>query len=298
MQHWNLNVQHQIGRNSVIEPRYVGSKGTKLLSVRDINQPGPNAAAFNPRPVPFFEDVNLMESRANSNFHSLQGRFQQRLRRGLSALVSYTWAKSIDDASSFFASAGDPNYPQDSRNVRPERGRSNFDVRHRMTASYSYDLPFGKLRGGWQTFGIVSLQTGRLFTVALLPEFDNSGTGRSILGFGANDRPNYLRNARLDNPTPERWFDTTAFAPSARGTFGNGGRNVLDGPGSATVNFSIVKNLPLRESLNMQFRFETFNLFNRVNLDLPDIFVGSPTFGRISTAQSPRHLQLGLKFLF
>jgi hypothetical protein len=300
MQHWNLNIQQQAGRNRILEAGYVGSKGTKLLSARDINQPGPSAAAFNPRPVPFYDDVNILESRASSNYHSLQGRFQQRLSQGLSALLSYTWAKSIDDSSSFFASAGDPNFPQDSRNVRAERGRSNFDVRHRFTASYSYDLPFGrgKLLGGWQTYGIVSLQTGRPFTVSLLSELDNSGTGRSVLGFGANDRPHYLRDGALDNPTPERWFDTTAFVTPERGTFGNAGRNILSGPGAASVNFSIVKHLALRERLNAQLRLETFNLFNRVNLDLPDIFVQSPTFGRISTAQSPRHVQLGLKFLF
>jgi hypothetical protein len=230
----------------------------------------------------------------------LQTRFQQRFSAGLSALVSYTWAKSIDDASGFFASAGDPNYPQDSRNVRAERARSNFDVRQRLTASYSYDLPLGqgKLLGGWQTFGIVSLQTGRPFTVSLLSEFDNSGTGRSTLGFGANDRPHYLRNARLDAPSPERWFDTTAFEIPARGNFGNAGRNVLDGPGLATVNFSIVKNMNISEALAAQIRFETFNLFDRANFDLPDNFVGSPAFGRISSAQNPRHIQFGLKFLF
>jgi hypothetical protein len=300
MQHWNLNVQQQVGRSRVIEAGYVGSKGTKLYSARDINQPGPSAAPFNPRPVLLFEDVNLMESRASSNYHALQARFQQRLSGGLSALVSYTWAKSIDDASGFFASTGDPNFPQDSRNVRAERARSNFDVRHRLTASYSYDLPFGrgKLLGGWQTFGILSLATGRPFTVSLLPELDNSGTGRSTLGFGANDRPHYLRPAGLDSPTVERWFDTTAFAAPQRGSFGNAGRNILNGPGSATLNFSVVKNLPLRESATMQVRFESFNLFNRANFDLPDLFVGSPTFGRIASAQSPRHVQFGLKLLF
>jgi hypothetical protein len=300
MQHWNVNVQRQLGGNRILEVGYVGSKGTKLFSARDINQAAPSAAAFNPRPVPFFEDVNVMESRASSNYHSLQTRFQQRLSAGMSALVSYTWSKSIDDASGFFASTGDPNFPQDSRNVRAERARSNFDVAHRLTASYSYDLPFGqgKLLGGWQTFGIVSLQTGRPFTVSLLSELDNSGTGRSTLGFGANDRPDYLRDARLESPTSDRWFDTTAFRVPARGTFGNAGRNILDGPGSATVNFSIVKNLALSESTSMQFRVEAFNLFNRTNFNLPDIFVDSPSFGRISSAGSPRHVQLGLKFLF
>lgn len=300
MQHWNFNIQRQLGKRRVLETGYVGSKGTRLLTARDINQPRPSAPQPNPRPAPAFDDINLLESRSNSSYNSLQARFQQRLESGLSLLASYTWSKSLDDASSFFSSAGDPNFPQDSYNVRAERGRSNFDVRHRLTASYSYDLPLGKgrLRGGWQTFGILTFQSGRPFTVALLPEMDNSNTGRSILGFGANDRPNLAGNPRLSRHGPEQWFNTAAFVMPPRGTFGNAGRNILGGPSYHTVNVSLLKNTPLSESLTLQFRAEAFNLLNRVNFDLPDIFLGSPTFGRILSAQSPRQIQFGLKLVF
>ena len=244
--------------------------------------------------------MNIIESRALSNYHALQTRFQQRFARGLSALVAYTYGKSIDDASGFFNSAGDPNFPQDSRNVSLERGRSAFDVRQRLSVAYTYDLPFGKGRwlGGWQTNGIWTFQTGRPFTVALLSQLDNSGTGRSSLGFGANDRPHYLRDAALANGALERWFDVTAFAMPPRGTFGNAGRNVLDGPGMQAVNASLLKNFVVTEAATLQFRAEAFNLFNHVNLDLPDNFLGSPTFGRISSAQAPRHIQFGLKLIF
>jgi hypothetical protein len=315
MQHWNLNVQHELGRNAVLEVAYVGSKGTKLLTARDINQPQPSVLPpglpFVPRPNPRFDDIDLLESRANSNYHSLQARFQQRLSRGLTALVSYTWAKSIDDASNFFSSAGDPNFPQNSYNLRAERGRSNFDVQHRLSASYSYDLPFGKgqrfltdagwissVLSGWQSFGIVTLQSGRPFTAALLSDIDNSGTGRSILGFGANDRPNVVGLPELDQRSPELWFNTSAFAFPAPGTFGNVGRNTLDGPGYQNVNVSLLKNTKVSERLNLQLRAEFFNLFNHPNFDLPDNFLGSPTFGRISSARDPRHIQFGVKLLF
>jgi hypothetical protein len=177
--------------------------------------------------------------------------------------------------------------------------------------SYSYLLPFGegrqylandgwvtKVLTGWETFGIVTLQTGRPFTVALLSEIDNSGTGRSILGFGANDRPNVVGNPELSNPTPDRWFNTAAFAFPAPGTFGNAGRNILDGPGYQNVNASLVKNTHLTEQVNLQFRAEFFNLFNHPNFNLPDNFLGSPTFGVISSAREPRHIQFGLKLLF
>jgi hypothetical protein len=264
-----------------------------------------------PRPNPRFDDIDLLESRANSNYNALQARFEQRLSHGFSGLISYTWSKSIDDASNFFTSAGDPNFPQNSYNVRAERGRSNFDVRQRLSVSYSYLLPFGKgrafltnsglattLLSGWETFGIITLQTGRPFTVALLSEIDNSGTGRSILGFGANDRPNVVGDPNISNPSPSRWFNTSAFAFPPPGTFGNAGRNILDGPGYQNVNASLVKNTALTEGVTLQFRTEFFNLFNHPNFNLPDNFLGSPTFGVISSARDPRHIQFGLKLLF
>jgi len=310
MQHWNFNIERQIFSGSVLEVAYVGSKGTKLLTARDINQPQPGIVPPGlpvvPRPDPRFDDIDLLESRANSNYNALQVRYQQRLTRGFSALASYTWAKSIDDASNFFTSAGDPNFPQNSYNVAAERGLSNFDVRHRLSLSYSYALPFKKpgdglaasLVNGWETFGIVTLQSGRPFTVALLSEIDNSGTGRSILGFGANDRPDVIGNGERQNPTTDQWFNTAAFAFPAPGTFGNAGRNILEGPGFQNVNMSILKNTRFNERINLQFRAEAFNLFNHPNFNLPDNFLGSPTFGRITSARDPRHIQFGLKLLF
>lgn len=312
MQHWNFNIQQELGHSRVLEVAYVGSKGTKLVSARDFNQPlQPSAAPFNPRPDQLFADINILESRASSNYNSLQVKFQQRLSNGLQLLSSYTWSKSIDDASNFFTSAGDPNFPQDSYNVRGERARSNFDVRQRLSVSYSYDLPFGKgqryisdsgwmtsFLTGWQTFGIVTLQTGRPFTVALSTDFDNSGTGFSSLGFGANDRPNLVGDPRLSTRTPGQWFNTAAFSLPPFGNFGSAGRNILDGPGYQNVNASLVKNTALKERVSLQLRAEFFNLFNRPNFNLPDNFFGSPTFGQILSAQSPRHIQFGAKLLF
>ena len=299
-QHWNVNLQQGIGRDRIFEVAYAGSKGTKLLGARDINQPLPSPQPVNPRPVQQFADINILESRGNSSYQSLQARFQQSFYCGVTALASYTWSKSIDDASGFFSSAGDANFPQNSRNTRAERALSNFDLRHRLSLSYSYDLPFGKGRvlGGWQTFGIWTFQTGRPFTVALLPNADNSNTGQSILGFGANDRPNVLRAAALSKPAPARWFDTTAFALPPFGSFGNAGRNILSGPAYQSMNVSLVKNGRIGEHANLQFRVEAFNLLNRANFDLPDIFFGSPTFGAIQSAQSPRRVQFGAKILF
>ncbi len=301
VQQWNFNIERSLGGTRMFEIGYVGSKGTGLIGARDINQPAPAPVQINPRPVPEFADIDYLESNRNSVYHSLQARFVERLDFGLSLLASYTFAKSIDNGSSFFSSAGDPNFPQDSYNLRAERGLSNFDVRHRFVASYCYDLPFrssSRWLKGWQTYGILQFQTGQPFTVALLPGNDNSNTGIDSLGFGANDRPNVVGNPHLSNPSATAWFNTAAFAIPPYGSFGNSGRNTLEGPGTQTVDLSLVKNTVLRESANLQFRVEAFNILNHTNFGLPDNFIGSPTFGQILSAGSPRRLQLGLKLLF
>ncbi len=301
MQNWSLNLQRQLGTGRILEVGYVGTKGTKLHSGRDINQAGASANPQNLRPNPFYGDITAIESRSNSSYQSLQARFEQRVSRGFSLLGSYALAKSIDDASNFFSTAADPNFPMDSNNWRLERARSSFDVRHRLSLAYVYDLPFGRGNrwlGGWQTNGIWTFQTGRPFGVALLSDLDRSNTGRTSFGFGANDRPNRLANGTLSNPSPERWFDTSAFVLQPFGTFGSSGRNILNGPGLASLDVSVIKNTPLSDRVNLQFRAEAFNVANRANFDLPDAVFGSGTYGRILSAQPPRHLQLGIKLFF
>ena len=301
IQQWNFGIQRQVGKSRVAEIDYVGSKGTRLIDSRDINQGLPSTNPNNLRPNPYFSDVDVIESNANSIYHSLQARFEQRLSKGLSALASYTYSKSLDDASGFFTTTGDPNFPQNSYDLSAERGRSDFDIRQRLTISYAYDLPIAtghRWLGGWQSFGVLTFQTGQPFTVALLSDNDNSNTGFSNLGYGANNRPNVVGNPHLSNPGAQEWFNTNAFAVAPYGTFGNAGRNILDGPGLATIDFSVVKNTRVSEKLNIQFRAEFFNLLNHTNFNLPDNFVGSPTFGQVTSAQDPRRLQLALKFLF
>jgi hypothetical protein len=301
IQQWNLGVQRQIGRQRVLEIAYVGSKGTDLIDSRNIDQPQPSVNQENPGPNPNFSEIDIIESAANSTYNSLQARLQQRLWQGLSLLASYTYAKSIDDASGFFNTTGDPNFPQNSYDLSAERGRSDFDVRQRFTLSYAYDLPFLKRHrwvGGWQSFGVLTVQTGQPFTVALLPDDDNSNTGISQLGFGANDRPNVAGNPALVSSTPQEWFNTAAFVTPPYGSFGNAGRNILSGPGLQAVNVSIVKNTAIRERLNAQFRAEFFNALNHTNFNLPDNFLGSPTFGQVVSAQDPRRIQFALKLVF
>jgi hypothetical protein len=306
LQHWSVGVQRQLGATRSIEAAYVGSRGTALITGRDLNQPRPSPLSPNLRPNPLFGDITVIESAGRSEYHSLQVTFEQRSARGLSMLMSYTLGKSEDDASGFFTSAGDPNYPQDSLNRAAEWGPSAFDVRHRFSLGFAWDVPYEEARDGalgallsnWQLSGVVTLQTGRPFTVAMLPEIDISNTGRANLGFGNNDRPNVVGDPSLSDPTSQRWFNTDAFSFPQFGTFGNSGRNTVEGPGYQNVNAALMKRVPLGSGANLQLRLEAFNLFNHTNLNQPDNFLGSPTFGQILSAQSPRRIQLGAKVLF
>jgi hypothetical protein len=217
----------------------------------------------------------------------------------------------MDDASGFFTSAGDPNFPQNSLDPAAEWGRSAFDIRHRFSASLTWPVPLGegqpmlaangwitKLVSNWELLAVATLQSGRPFTVSLLPDIDNSNTGRSNLGFGNNDRPNVSGDPSLSNPSANAWFNTAAFSMPAYGTFGNVKRNGLDGPGYRNLNFAAVRTIRFGTTGALQLRLEVFNLTSRANFDLPDAFYGSPTFGQILSAQSPRRVQFGVRALF
>ena len=306
---WNVGVQRELDRGRTVEVAYVGSRGRNLIRGRDINQAAPSQTPVNLRPNPFFADIISVESQARSSYGAIQVQFNERMANG-SVLAAYTLAESKDDASGFFRSTGDPNFPQDSNDPGSEFGRSGFDVRHRFTMSFAYDLPFGPEQplatqgwaaavfGNWQAAGIVTLQSGRPFTVALLSELDNSNTGRAALGFGFNDRPNVVGNPDTENRSADGWFDTEAFARPPFGSFGDAGRNILEGPGFANVNLALVKHAAIVGGARLQLRIEAFNLFNRVNLGLPDSFLGSPTFGQILSAGDARRMQLGVRLLF
>ena len=311
-QQWNFTTQFELHREVVIEAGYQGTKGVKLIGARDINQAAPSPQMPNLRPVPFFQDINQTESSFSSVYHSLRWQLQCRLRGGLTGLFSYTWSKSIDNASNYFPSAVDANYPQNSNNVAAERALSNFDLRQRFSGSFVYELPFGEgrrfgrnldgfaraLASGWQMNSVITLQTGQPFTVALPTEFDNSNTGFTILGFGAGDRPNVVGDARLADPDPQMWFNTAAFALPPFGTFGNAGRNVLAGPSLRNMNLSLLKDTKLGDKATLQFRAEMFNVFNTPNFEQPSIFLGTPGFGRVLSARDGREIQFGLKLLF
>ncbi|MFN7923902.1 MAG: TonB-dependent receptor [Bryobacteraceae bacterium] len=291
MQNWNFTVERQVSRSATLTLAYAGSKGTHLIRSRDLNQPAPAAGVLAlRRPNPAFGGVFFSESGGNSNFHSLQANLNRRLTRGWSLIASYTWSKSIDDTSAFLGTKPDKNFPQDSRNFRAERAQSSFDLRHRLAAASVWQWKGVEFRT------ILAAQTGQPFTPLL--RFDNSNTGNSGSIFG-NDRPDLLRNPRLSTRTPERWFDTAAFAIPRQFTFGSAGRNIVAGPGLVNLDAGVARTFRVHERWRLTLEAQAFNLSNTAHFDLPERYADEPsTFGRIFSAKSPRQVQLGLRIGF
>jgi hypothetical protein len=227
--------------------------------------------------------------------------------------IDYTFAKSIDGGSAIFGTGanGTTIFPQNTYDPQAERGLSDFDIRHRFVANLIYDLPkvtrFGQgaanlLLNGWAMTGIVTAQSGQPLTVL-------TGVNESSSGLGT-DRPDLVGDPNSGPRTVEEWFNTLAFALNAPLTFGNAGRNIVNGPGYVDVDYSLIKNTHFERGMNLQFRAEMFNIFNHPNFGLPNNTLTSPSFGSLfetaDVAQNnvglgsggPRLIQFGLKFLF
>lgn len=259
-QNWNLNVQQRFAQNASVEVGYVGSKGTKLVRLTDLNEFFTN---------PNYNTIDELFPGASSIYHSLQTIVRLQNSHRFSGFASYIWSHAIDDASDGIDFVPGAAFPQDPSNLKAERGNALFDTRHRFTAALNYDLPaihgIGKFGSGWQLNTIISVQSGRPIPIA--NSFDNSGH------FYFNQRPNVVPGV---NPILPHWTPATgylnplAFSQPADGTFGNLGRNAIFGPGYTNVDFSITKNTQIWERLNLQLRAEFFNIFNHPNFALPN----------------------------
>jgi Carboxypeptidase regulatory-like domain len=320
---YSVGVQYELMPDLMLDVAYVGNKGRQLPGFRNLNQ---RAVIENPdgsqsagaRPYPAFGDIQWMENRVSSDYNSLQVGLEKRLSRGLTALVSYTWGKALTDAPDHISTSGGGagidtgtfREPQDSYNLKADRGPAEFDIEHRFVTSYVWELPFGRgrrfgndwntatdfLLGGWQLSGIHVIQSGLALTATL--------GGSSVLNLGGERRarPNLVGNPELPSSqrTIQRWFNTDAFAAfsPAPQAFGNAGVGIMRGPAYANFDFTIGKDFRVDEVRRFQFRAEIFNAFNRVNYGPPNIQRESSGFGQILNAGNARIVQFGLKFYF
>ncbi|HXM19827.1 MAG TPA: carboxypeptidase regulatory-like domain-containing protein [Terriglobales bacterium] len=264
-QNWNLNVQQKLAQNASFEARYVGSKGTKLVRLTDLNEPDANGnRTINPN----YSAIDELTPSSSSTYHALQAIARIQNAHHISGFAAYVWSKSIDDASDGIDFVPGAAFPQDPGNLGAERGPSLFDTRHRFTSAINYELPswnaLGRFGSGWQLNTIISVQSGRPIPIA--NSTDTSGR------FYFNQRPNLVPGV---NPILSHWTPSTgylnplAFVQPAFGTFGDLDRDSIYGPGFSNADFSITKNTRLTERLNVQLRAEFFNIFNHPNFALP-----------------------------
>lgn len=300
LQQWTLSIQHTMPWRIFTEIAYIGSKGTHLSKRVDANlarlqKPGENLSVDARRPLPQYSFILSDQAIANSWYHGLQLTARKEFSHGFSFLSGYTWSKSLDNDS--YDGKGSRNYrPQDM-----DKGRSIFDMKHRWTTSFNYQIPFGQnakgvakqLIGGWELAGILTLASGLPFQARTGADFSNTGS------FWL-PRPNRICNGNLPSSqrTPERWFDTSCFVNPPLNTYGNGGVGYLDTDGQRNVDLAIMKNFPFAESRRVEFRTEFFNAFNNPTFGRPGARVGTSGFGVVTTSLPGRIIQFGLKVVW
>jgi hypothetical protein len=357
-QHFNLSTEYQLAQNTALQLAYVGTRGVRLFRQLAINQarvastthPITNAVTGEVITVntndnaplraplqgvagPAFFALN--QTTGQSTYHSLQATLTRRLSHGLEFQASYTFSKSIDDASGTGGGAGtdgslDTSSGLDTGNVlgnqqagRANRGLSDFDRTHRLVANYVWDLPQPAWAGNsaaarallrnWQVSGVVIVMSG-------LPVDIFDPAGGSLYG-SAGARPNWApgatRQTATSNVPPGYYFnpfafalaavppgqpipsahDPTAIAPAGGSDLGNVGRNVLRGPRQSNVDFSVLKRVRLTEVTNLEFRADFFNLLNHASRSNPisDISVATE-FDATGQIQRPGDFGRSLSF--
>ena len=348
MQHWSLDVQRLFGDKTMASVGYFGSKGTHLIGVYELNEIPPGKALTSQcatgtntlqtpgvvtvpcqvagtyfggsaggvssnildqiRPYRGYRSITMLTPQFNSNYHSLQAMLQRRFGVASQVNVAYTWSKNLTDNITDRSDA-----PENSYNIRLDRGKAALDRRHIFTANYIYDLPWfnkrhdfvGNVLGGWEISGIVSLQTGLWYTVTT--NFDASGLG-NVPALVAGNRANVICDPNANAPhTFAQWFNTACFektptAPPVANVVGNGGRGIIEGPPTQRFDLSVFKNIRFGEKVKLQLRGEAFNVFNHTNFRnlsaTSKIAVTSATFGQINAVRDPRTIQLGAKLSF
>jgi hypothetical protein len=302
----------------VAEVAFVRNDGYDLLQFEEMNQPiyvagqttATNKDLF--RPYRGFSSVLRSTNWGHSDYKGLEMSLQRRFSKGLGFGVAYTLSESNDLMSGFHSGATSTLYllkPQDSNNPEAEYANSDFDARHRFTASQIWELPFGPNRrwlskgalghvvGGWTLTSLWTFQTGFPYNV-----FDGADPCLRAGGYTASCRPNLIGDPDTGPKTAAQWFNTAAYQRTPIGQFGSAPRNSFRGPGLANTDVALIKRVLLdavRNGMNLELRVETFNLFNRVNFGVPNLNIASGTFGRIgSTATDAREFQLAVKLNF
>jgi hypothetical protein len=272
----------------VLRVDYVGAVARNLYRIRDINQPPPGDPASENLRRPFFSQfpqfrsINQLSATARSNFNALETSVRRRSNHGLTFEATYTFSKSIDEASTA------DQLPQDSHNLPADRALSNLDQRHRFVLVATYEFPKSKVKAfnGWEVSGIYRAASGMPLNAQI--SSDNSGTGTF------SDRPNQInRDGRV--------FASEAFQIPVRGSFGNAGRNTLVGRHLSNGDVAIIKKTYFGNDRAFELRADVFDILNHPNFAAPKTVIDEPSFGQVNATRvgfGHRRIQVGIKLLF
>lgn len=319
---WTLGIQRQLTSDSLLDVAYVGTHEIHELGALDLNQPIegeyaqmgiiPNnlvTTANTPylnriRPYLGFESFSVAPNSYNwdgfqTNYNGLQSSFQWRMKHNSILNVNYTFAKALSNTAVNAA-------PQYTYNIPANYGLTALNRKHVLNANLVYSLPFfanargveGGILGGWQTSAIVSYGSGQPFS-ANTTGVDPGGVG--LLGSTAKALPDQISNPNSNAPhSALKWFNTAAFTPVPAGQYrvGNASVNNIIGPGYATWDISLFKNVHLWEQGTLQLRAESFNAFNRTNFTTVANVLENSNFGQVTDTAQPRVLQLAGKITF
>lgn len=297
---WSVDVQRELWPGAAMDLQYVGSRTVNLdfSFFNNTPLPGPGAVQAR-RPNPNFGSIRTIANDLSSTYHGVSVIFRKRLSAGLQATAHYTWSRTRD--------MGDNSNADQTPGVNPYTHREDnygpavWDIPHRFVANYVYELPFFRnaqrpllqsLLGGWQISGITFVESGRPITVTIAGDVANTGIGAQRPDLVGTPSANCGRNTLVN------CIEASAFAQPAPFTYGNAPRNLLRGPGRVVTDLSLAKSFRIGQQARVQVRGDFFNVFNTVNVNNPASVFGTATFGRITSAQSMRRTQLGLRFTF
>ena len=324
---WHMTIQRELLPSTTLSVAYVGTRGVHLDDLVDINAGSPGTTNLTAaRPYPFFAQILQLQTNEISSYNGLQITAERRA-RDFSFLASYTYSHALDENTNSPGTNNATGNAMNPYNLRAEYGDSDLNIPNRFVASANYQLPFKsstRLKTaveGWQLNAILQYFDGLPFSVTSANGVGDGLTPRAELvpGYGNGALPTDKRNLH-------EWFNTSAFVsipltgPLANGQWGNSGRNILQGPGTKNIDFSVFKNFQVAESKTLQIRGEFFNLLNTPQFNNPSAVAPTPAatsttlvpnittgsaYGTISSAGSPttfqrisREIQLAAKFTF
>jgi hypothetical protein len=296
---WSFDFQRELTGSTGLQVQYIGSHTDHLDRgfMNNTPQPGPGAIASR-QPNQLWGVLRTIQNDLVSDYHAVSFILRQNVAHGLQGVVHYTWSGTWDMASHSNSTAGRGMDPYD---IQREYARASIDVPHRFVASYIYNLPFFEksdrrilrtVLAGWQISGITTIESGTPINVTIAGDRANTGTSLQ--------RPDMIGTptANCGKQNLINCISSDAFAMPALYTYGNSPRNQVRGPGSISTDLSLTKDFRLKGRARLQLRAEAFNAFNRANFGDPASVWGSSSFGRITSADNMREVQLGLKVIF